>query len=1296
MSFSPTDALSMNVTLTKADQSFSFDCLEASYQAQMHGMYQIRALVVSDVSLYAFEHRASNLQLGNWGKVEITSSRFNHSYIFQGVVRKLEGTSKFANGKELVWIECLAECQDLFLNRRSGIYLGASALEIIDRGLTGRFNQLGYKQTEVSKSLSQNDSYYPIQNSMTQFGESDLAFIFRNLSEYGIWANFRQDFTGNSGVTLLLADHNEALNNVGTVDILQKIDHEGAGLYHIEYNTTQVANTVRAIYFDESQNQYVIKTDALPTIGTNSGVSLDHHCLGNLLIDQNVENIATIVKDSLRIKQQILTANFQGLNLQPGDVIQVPFNNNNTPFVITDIEYEFAKGDEERGASAQFSQKHHITAMALTDITGETIPYRAPIWIQENDDERQTAAFVRKYPNYNYRGVLSGCYGMPTGEIVVPDQLGNIPVMFPYNYAEICGNVPARYTRLISFSNQGGVTGRTFPIYKDTELQIMFANGNMDYPLIKGAAANADTGHVHSSTVQQRTHYALPQGQYLTYSNVPGDHNFATMGAQHSEGASRSFMMLSNEQDPNNPGVKKLDQQKITNQSNEQVVSGDSNKFHAGNQNVINGQSQPLPITYIRFVIGDQTNIQNPTVAPMLDDYLQGVSANMTFTHQNGKTNQLSGSALPDGKVFVIKQNLAQTADPTIPVDVTQIQIQLIHNGRNGTDKTVAVNIIAQNSTPIFPTDTITVTASEWQQNKTTDKAGNIYYTVNLNLLAPAILFNFRQDANKLEGDDLATYQALKPYFQEESYSSKVRTLPQFSEHELNFFATQGNNVTIFIHGYNVGFGAWPTAYNQNGPTLIPAGSIDLYQDDAFMQTKCGSSYDSQKIFGVATGKWNTNKMQGLLGTEAHLWLLSMEHNLNVAAGFDRKDYSKYTRLIGINWQGDPAGKADYMAAPGMAVFPAEKIFTLIQQLHAKGIKINLMAHSLGNDVLMHVLELCGQTGIQVDHAFLWEPAIPNNSFGDNSKTKFLPLKLNNNVTNQLEDISYEYNYPNAQQGAQKVTVLYSGSDTILGPIPKGDSTFGVLTHTYEDPAAGIDFAAPAGMVDALDLSEPFFGIHQPLRSIYNVANLFVYPMSYFINGTQESLEAYYQLWISYYPTFESEAGTTLTFSSSLTTQRSVMQTQYPHLFDLLEKGFEVGDDNQPSVAQTYQLSDKEKATAAIMKGLNLLPMIDTLTSELPQLPGSSDQEHAMDVATIILCGLNTPEAQPPNAMGYSSADPSFGSCIQSAQQGPSNTDLCIDHSAMLLPTSQFMQYIYKGFLFSGGGAFKCFGKWIA
>jgi len=94
-------------------------------------------------------------------------------------------------------------------------------------------------------------------------------------------------------------------------------------------------------------------------------------------------------------------------------------------------------------------------------------------------------------------------------------------------------------------------------------------------------------------------------------------------------------------------------------------------------------------------------------------------------------------------------------------------------------------------------------------------------------------------------------------------------------------------------------------------------------------------------------------------------------------------------------------------------------------------------------------------------------------------------------------------------------------------------------------------------------------------------------------------------------------------------------------------------------------------------------------------------------MAAVILSDLTCVEAQPVQALGYGGIletnplfkNPNFQQTGQT-KPGTAPTDpdhyLCVDHSAMLFPTKDFMEYIYKGTLMKAQTdiKFQCFGNW--
>ncbi len=347
--------------------------------------------------------------------------------------------------------------------------------------------------------------------------------------------------------------------------------------------------------------------------------------------------------------------------------------------------------------------------------------------------------------------------------------------------------------------------------------------------------------------------------------------------------------------------------------------------------------------------------------------------------------------------------------------DITNEKVELI-----GIDKT--------NQMPWFKTDLKLPTSTN--QDDTPDKK----HTFDVRALFPRIILDYRTRG--------------KP--------------PLLLWHELEYFMNNPTrNATIFIHGFNVGKGKYDRHIKEIYTSEVPGVYHNEY---ATMDSLLATTYRNDDLIdSYIPGFKQKNLNLELNGTEDHNWFLMMEDNLNRATGqFTRgKDYSKYTRLINIQWHGDPDSAADYMEAVTNAQKAGQKLFVLIKQLIDCNIKINIIAHSLGNAVLLFLLDAIGKKySEKIDHVFMWEPAVPNNVFSN--KEGF-------------------WSFPDAAKATKKITVLYSQNDNVLGPIPKNQSI-----QLEVNKAKPIEELIPA-------LALGFLG----LDSVYELAMWLDVPLSY-------------------------------------------------------------------------------------------------------------------------------------------------------------------------------------------------------
>lgn len=253
---------------------------------------------------------------------------------------------------------------------------------------------------------------------------------------------------------------------------------------------------------------------------------------------------------------------------------------------------------------------------------------------------------------------------------------------------------------------------------------------------------------------------------------------------------------------------------------------------------------------------------------------------------------------------------------------------------------------------------------------------------------------------------------------------------------ELLYFRENGNNATIFIHGFNVPFGGFARhaelrnwhhdiLREQTTPMHLAYGNTTatIYRDREMLDRQYGRWHERYP------GLYQAIDLENLNGGGAHNWFLHMEDNLNRATGqFDRRDYRQFTRMIHLAWSGDVFA-LDYMAAEANANQAGFVLAGVIDQLVGEGIAVNVIAHSLGGRVLLVAMNLLGQMPRRqecIAHAFLWQPAVPDTALSND------PGKDTSVLRN--------WTFTHAHRAAKKIVVLHSNRDNILGRHADGDS----------------------------------------------------------------------------------------------------------------------------------------------------------------------------------------------------------------------------------------------------------------
>ncbi len=315
-----------------------------------------------------------------------------------------------------------------------------------------------------------------------------------------------------------------------------------------------------------------------------------------------------------------------------------------------------------------------------------------------------------------------------------------------------------------------------------------------------------------------------------------------------------------------------------------------------------------------------------------------------------------------------------------------------------------------------YPRDTIENRTSDYkiltEDTPYVPKKGDKW--LDIKLLFPTIIFNFRDDA------------------------FGVANRAKLTEKEITYFKAQGNNATIFIHGFNVPYGTYGCqveSVEASGEPIVPpdiyfnTSPRTIYRDLDMLNTVFPGINEYPDALPYDLRKGDDSSNDRINGSNAHNWFVHIEDNLNRATGqFDRTNYMKYQRVIHIAWSGD-VGVKQYSQSEDKANEAGIKLVTILKQLIDHGIEVNIIAHSMGNRVLLTALnELVNAKDPKnkdyqhyhekINQVFMWEAAVSSTAFSDRADL----------------DKSYKYNqhFIYAANAVKKITVLGTRYDDVL------------------------------------------------------------------------------------------------------------------------------------------------------------------------------------------------------------------------------------------------------------------------
>ena len=457
---------------------------------------------------------------------------------FTGTVFEMTFTPFGANNEFNTKLKLACETKRLWKNLRSGIFYGPKLNDVIHYTLIKGMSETHTNQyTQVKNSINQEDpNRYPLHPSLTQYQESDGDFFDRQRRRHGVWQFFRQS---NQGVEYHLGDGNHQFPRYGSV----KADHILMSLANSGFDQDDIH------YYDEIQlhqsNERTplncFSSTAKPTSVWPRPEKLAKLNQLSPFVELNQAQLDTLTQssmDSVECRKTRLAGQFLDETFDCGDVITINIDQPairqtyealklTGELVIDQITMSFRATTSCLNGDMHYQQDHHFAAYPLH------VPYRPHLDIAK--DREQAPKHI---------GLMDAVttYLEPHDQNInaTPDDIGRVPLNFPFRYQVNCNGHACRYVRTCTTTNSS-VAGVSFPLYKDTECVVTFARGELDRPIFVGAVANADTGHLLSDTHQLRSEIKLPQGQYLKHSNLLGKHHWLEFGTKHKQHTAHSF-----------------------------------------------------------------------------------------------------------------------------------------------------------------------------------------------------------------------------------------------------------------------------------------------------------------------------------------------------------------------------------------------------------------------------------------------------------------------------------------------------------------------------------------------------------------------------------------------------------------------------------------------------------------------------------------------------------------------------------------------------------------------------------
>ena len=179
-------------------------------------------------------------------------------------------------------------------------------------------------------------------------------------------------------------------------------------------------------------------------------------------------------------------------------------------------------------------------------------------------------------------------------DIITPDAIGNVRLIFPVDY-EVCpdNKQDIRYyvPRIMNSNFESA------PYYPETELFVMFIDGNPNKPLIYGALSHSETNDLSMKDHPSRHYHSYGQGSSFGYTS-DGDNpdvmgNSIMFQSKHGDGVS---WIAQNNQHGDEKGELALDKLVATSATRTNLIDGEYHENLGYTDKTPNHQKKVIPV----------------------------------------------------------------------------------------------------------------------------------------------------------------------------------------------------------------------------------------------------------------------------------------------------------------------------------------------------------------------------------------------------------------------------------------------------------------------------------------------------------------------------------------------------------------------------------------------------------------------------------------------------------------------------------------------------------------------------